>query len=47
MVCLSLKIIISGFGRKVLVADVMHCGRGTLPVLSGSFWLRPRERVRC
>ena len=40
MVCLSLKTIMSGFGRKVLVADVMHCGRGTLPALSGSVWLR-------
>lgn len=33
------KTIMSGFGRKLFVADVMHCGRGTLPVLSGSVWL--------
>ena len=39
MVRLYLKTLMSGFGRKLFVADVMHCGRGTLPVLSGSVWL--------
>ena len=36
----------SGFGRKLFVAAVMHCGRRTLLVLSGSVWLRHQGTSR-